>query len=449
MIYRDIIDELIRWSDKNNRKPLILRGARQVGKTTAVNIFSEQFEQYIYLNLEKVEDKSLFEKYKDVDDLVKAIFFTKKKKRDVSKTLLFIDEIQEHPPAMAMLRYFHERHSDLFVIAAGSLLESIFSKDISFPVGRVDYRVVRPMSFGEFLMAMNEIEALKELKNVPLNSYAFDKLLKLFHIYALIGGMPEIVSDYSKNEDLTELGDIFETLIASYLDDVEKYARNDSMVQVIRHTIRSSFSEAGNRIKLYGFGRSNYGSKEMGEALRTLEKAMLLSLIYPVTQSKLPLLPNHKRSPKLQLLDTGLMNYFAQIQTEVLGTNNLTNVYRGKVAEHIVGQEFLAVKFNVLSQLNFWVREKVQSEAEVDFIYPYHGKLIPVEVKSGATGRLRSLHQFMDMAEHNMAIRFYSGNVQLDKIKTINNKFYNLLSLPYFLASQIERYLDWMETQIK
>jgi predicted AAA+ superfamily ATPase len=126
----------------------------------------------------------------------------------------------------------------------------------------------------------------------------------------------------------------------------------------------------------------------MGEALRTLEKAMLVSLIYPVTQSKLPLLPDHKRSPKLHLLDTGLMNYFAQIQTEVLGTNNLTNVYQGKVAEHIVGQEFLAVKFNVLSQLNFWVREKVQSEAEVDFIHPY------------------------------------------------------------FLASQIEKYLDWMETQI-
>ena len=449
MIYRDIIDELIRWSEKSNRKPLILRGARQVGKTTAVNIFSEQFEQYIYLNLEKADDKSLFEKYKDVDDLVKAIFFTKKKKRDVSKILLFIDEIQEYPPAMAMLRYFHEQHSDLFVIAAGSLLESLFDKDISFPVGRVDYRVVRPMSFGEFLLAMNERKALKELKNVPLNFYAFDKLLKLFHIYALIGGMPEIVSEYSKNEDLTELGDIFETLIASYLDDVEKYARNDSMVQAIRHAIRSSFSEAGNRIKLYGFGRSNYGSKEMGEALRTLEKAMLLSLIYPVTQSKLPLLPDHKRSPKLQLLDTGLMNYFAQIQTEVLGTNNLTNVYRGKVAEHIVGQEFLAVKFNVLSQLNFWVREKIQSEAEVDFIYPYHGKLIPVEIKSGATGRLRSLHQFMDMAEHNMAIRFYSGNVQLDKVKTINNKFYNLLSLPYFLASQIEKYLDWMESQIK
>ena len=142
------------------------------------------------------------------------------------------------------------------------------------------------------------------------------------------------------------------------------------------------------------------------------------------------------------------MNYFAHIQAEVLGTNNLTNVYRGKVAEHIVGQELLAIKFNVLSQLNFWVREKVQSEAEVDFIHPYHGKLIPVEVKSGATGRLRSLHQFMDMAEHNMAIRFYSGNVQLNEVKTMNNKSYYLLSLPYFLASQIEKYLDWLETQI-
>ncbi len=448
MIYRNIIDELIRWSEKGNRKPLILRGARQVGKTTAVNMFSERFEQYIYLNLESVEDKSLFEKYNDVNDLVKAIFFTKKKKRKSSNTLLFIDEIQECPPAVAMLRYFYEQHSDLFVIAAGSLLESLFDKDISFPVGRVEYRVVRPLSFVEFLSAMNEEEALEEIKNIPLNSYAFDKLLKLFHVYTLIGGMPEAVSVYSKNEDLTELSDIFETLIASYLDDVEKYARNDTMVQVIRHAIRSSFSEAGNRIKFHGFGKSNYGSKEMGEALRTLEKAMILSLIYPVTQTKLPLLPDHKRSPKLQLLDTGLMNYFAQIQTEVLGTNNITDIYRGKVAEHIVGQELLAWKYNVLSQLNFWVREKVQSEAEVDFIYPYHGKLIPLEVKSGATGRLRSLHQYMDMAEHKIAIRYYSGNIQLDEVKTMNDKSYYLLSLPYFLVSQIEKYLDWMANSL-
>ena len=448
MIYREIIDELGNWSKKSNRKPLILRGARQVGKTTAVNIFSEQFDQYIYLNLERSIDKTIFEKNENTHDLIKAIFFEKKKKRTTSRTLIFIDEIQGYPPAVAMLRYLYEDYPEIFIIAAGSLLESLFDKNISFPVGRVDYRVVRPMSFGEFLTALNETEALNELRNIPLNSYAYDKLLKLFHTYALIGGMPEIVSEYSKNNDLFALGDIFETLIVSYLDDVEKYARNDSMIQVIRHAIRSSFKEAGSRIKFHGFGRSNYNSKEMGEAMRTLEKAMLISLIYPTTQSSVPLLPDNKRSPKLQLLDTGLMNYFASIQSEVLGSNNLTNIYQGKVAEHIVGQEFLASKFNILSSLNFWVREKIQSEAEVDFVHLYNGKLIPIEVKSGASGRLRSLHQYMDIANHNLAVRYYSGNIQLDAVKTLSNKSYYLLSLPYFLASQIDEYLNWMETQI-
>ena len=256
-----------------------------------------------------------------------------------------------------------------------------------------------------------------------------------------------MVVDYAERKDLTLLSDIYESLIVSYLDDVEKYARNNAMVPVIRHAITSMFAEAGKRISFHGFGRSNYGSKEMGEALRTIEKAMLVHLIYPVTDTKLPVRPDKKRSPRLQLLDTGLMNYFAGIQSEILGATNLNVIYKGMVAEHIVGQELLSVKSNVLAQLAFWVREKVQSDAEVDYIYAHNGKVIPIEVKSGATGRLRSLHAFMDRSDQDIAIRYYAGEYRMETIKTLNNKSYRLLNLPYFLASQTENYLDWAKTE--
>jgi uncharacterized protein len=261
--------------------------------------------------------------------------------------------------------------------------------------------------------------------------------------------MPEIVRIYSQTKDLTSLSSIYEQLISSYIDDVEKYARNNNQLQVIRHCIRMSFVEAGKRIKFQHFGRSNYNSKEVGEALRTLEKTFLLSLIYPNISTTLPLLPDLKKSPRLQVLDTGLGNYFLGVQAEILGTDDLSKMHQGTIIEHLVGQELLATRFNILSSLNFWVREKPTATAEVDYVYPFEGKLIPVEVKSGKEGTLKSLHLFMDLAPHNMALRFYSGKVHLSRSVTQAGKEYHLLSLPYYLVSQIEKYMLWFEEQIK
>ena len=180
-----------------------------------------------------------------------------------------------------------------------------------------------------------------------------------------------------------------------------------------------------------------------------MERALLIHLIFPYTGATLPLLPDLKKSPRLQVLDTGMLNYFAGIQKEVLGTTDLNVVYQGTMIEHLVGQELLAGQHNSLSNLHFWVREKKTSTAEVDYVYPYDSKLIPIEVKSGTEGRLRSLHLFMDIAPHNMAIRFYAGNVNLTKNVTQAGKTYHLLSLPYYLVSQIEKYVEWLwqETQ--
>ena len=442
MFARLLHNQLEEWFRKPNRKPLILRGARQVGKTTLVSLFAKRFKQTIQLNLEHKEDRELFERGYTIHELMDAIFFLNNKNRQEADTLLFIDEIQNSSSAVAMLRYFYEDYPELPVIAAGSLLETLLDRHISFPVGRVEYLRVHPLTFEEFLLATGEEQAAAMLNRIPLPAMAHDKLLKLFHRYALIGGMPEVVQVYAKDKDLTQLAPVYDSLITAYLDDVEKYSPRTSQTPVLRHVIQSSFREAGNRIKLAGFGQSNYGSREIDKSLQVLEKALLLQRLYPVTDTQLPLTPNHKRSPKLQLLDTGLMNYFAGLQTEVFGTTDLNAVYGGKVIEHLVGQELYASQASMLFKLHFWIREKKQSNAEVDFVLAHENRVIPVEVKSGASGRLRSLHQFIDRADHALAIRLYAGKFSVEKAVTLAGKEYQLVNLPYYLVSRIERYLD-------
>lgn len=449
MFNRNIHVSLQKWKRKKVRKPLIIRGARQVGKTTIINQFSIQFKQYIYLNLELPADRQAFEQFSDTETLLETIFFLKNKQLSLkNETLLFIDEIQEVPEAINLLRYFYEQSPDLYVIAAGSMLETLFGKNISFPVGRVEYLVLRPVSFPEFLAAISETQALKQLEKIPIADFAHDKLLQLFHTYALIGGMPEIVAHYAENKDITDLNTIYDSLIASHIDDVEKYAVSNTQTQLIRHAITASFREAGKRIKFQNFGNSNYASREMGEALRTLQKTFLLYLIYPTVSTTLPLSPDLKKAPRLQVLDTGMLNYFSGIQAEIIGTQDLNDVYKGTMIEHLVGQELLATQTNALSTLNFWVREKISSSAEIDFIRLYNSKLIPIEVKSGKEGKLKSLHQYMNDAPHNLAVRFYGGKLLITEVLIAQEKKYYLLSLPYYLVSQIDFYIAWFEQEI-
>ena len=267
MFDRKIIDELKRWAKKEPRKPLIVRGARQVGKTTAIHLFSKQFDQYIYLNLEQKDDRSIFEQDFPITQLVDAIFFYKNQTKGTGKILIFIDEIQTSLSAVSSLRFFYENVPQLYVIAAGSLLETLMGNHVSFPVGRVEYLVMKPLTFKEFLNAMGETSALNvlnsdyepgvtinnrtadevtateclQIRNLQIPPFAHEKLTQLFASYALIGGMPEIVSHYSKHRDITALNPLFESLITAYIDDVEKYARNQTMTHVIRHAISSAF----------------------------------------------------------------------------------------------------------------------------------------------------------------------------------------------------------------
>jgi hypothetical protein len=338
---------------------------------------------------------------------------------------------------VAWLRYFHEKKPSLYVIAAGSLLESLINRKISFPVGRVDYLAIRPCSFEEFLDAKGEAKSLEYIRSLDVPVFAHDKLISHFNDYTIVGGLPEILNHYINHRDLVALKKIYESLIVSYQDDVEKYAETKLQENALRHIIGSAFQYASKRITFEKFGNSNYRSREMGEAFRMLEKTMLLQLAYPVTAVRLPVEEKRKRSPKLLMLDTGLVNYSAGFQKELLTSGMIDEVYQGRIAEHITAQQLMASNWSVRAKLHFWTREQKNAQAEIDFVVPFHDKLIPVEVKSGSTGKLKSLHQFMEMAPHDLAIRVHSGKYQIEVLKTPSGKPFRLINLPHYLAGQI------------
>lgn len=437
---RSIEAKLKEWSQSPFRKPLVLRGARQVGKTTAVKQFASNYRQFVSLNLE-TDDARIFEGERNINRLIDRIFFEKQALKEELNTLIFIDEIQEVPSALNMLRYFYEEYPQYHVIAAGSLLESLFNQNVSFPVGRVDYLYMYPFSFAEFLEAMGEKASLTAYHTVPVPDYAIDKLMQLFHIYTLVGGMPEAVERYVLTRDILQLKPVYDTLLLSYLDDVEKYTTTANQIQVMRHCIRSCFSEAGERIKFVGFGHSSYSSKDIGEALRVLSKALIMNLTYPTTQTSLPFAPDIKRAPRLQVLDTGMLNYFSNIQRDVFASSDLNNLYKGRVVEHIVAQELTASSDNYLQPLLFWVREKNSSNAEVDFLLSTPSGMIPIEVKSGATGHLKSLLLYIDNSDVPLAIRLYAGEYKIEEQMTPQGKNFTLLNIPYCFAGKLQEYV--------
>ena len=258
MFERDILASLKQWKNDTHRKPLVLRGARQVGKTTLINEFGKEFDNYLYLNLEKKEAQDIFELSLPLKDLLPFIFAHCGKITQAGNILIFIDEIQNSAKAVSLLRYFYEELPEIHVIAAGSLLENLVDIHVSFPVGRVEYLALRPCSFREFLRATGE-EAMLPVLERPEVSLAFhDRLLGLFNLYTLIGGMPEVVQIYAERRDILALNKIYETLLQGYRDDVEKYTQGRQMPDVVRFLLKEGWNMAGQTVTLGRFAGSNY-----------------------------------------------------------------------------------------------------------------------------------------------------------------------------------------------
>ena len=440
MFERIAIKWLRTWRNKPDRKPLIVRGARQVGKTSLIKTFAAEFDSFLSFNLDNHDDLQLFAHEMPIEELFNLMLAV----RHVSKngtTLVFIDEIQNSPTAIKMLRYFYEELPHIYVIAAGSLLETLLNRQISFPVGRVEYMALRPVSFTEFLGAIGERGLQNMVEEMSVPEVLHPRIMSLFNQYSLIGGMPEVVAHYAEHRDVVALDAIYETLLSGYIDDVEKYQKGETMRNILRFVISKGWQSAAQRITVEHFGNSNYKSREIGEAMRTLQKAMLLELVYPTTELSQPYSEDLRKKPKLMWLDTGLVNFAAGVQSELFGKRDVGEAWRGAIAEHVVGQELLTISPSFLERRRFWVREERNSQAEVDFLYKCRNGVLPIEVKSGHNAHLKSLQLFMNESKLNDAVRFWANPISEDIVATNSGHKFILHNLPYYYAGQIYKLL--------
>lgn len=439
---RKAYHKLLKWKDIPERKPLLILGARQVGKSTLIRQFATEFTHFIELNLEKEHHRRLFEQIDHVKHLMDAIFLNMRIPNTGQSTLLFLDEIQESPKAIQQLRYFYEELPHIHVVAAGSLLECALKKVPSFPVGRIEQMVLHPFDFEEFLMALGDRQALEEMNMIPCRDMAYSTLMNLFHQYSIVGGMPEAIKQYITDQSFANLGRIYDALWQGFKDDAEKYASNQTERKIIRHVIDSAPNEK-ERVSFEGFGNSTYRSREIGEALRALDLARVMRLVYPATSVAPPLNTDLKKRPRLQFLDTGLLCHALSIQAEMIGVPDLFSVWRGRIIHHLVVQELQAHYDSTSYKPHFWVREKAKSSAEVDLLCLYKQFLIPIEIKSGEQGKLRSLHQFMERCGHPFAVRLLANYFSVEKVKTPSGIPFLLMNLPYYLGTRIPQYIEW------
>ncbi len=440
LFYRPLLEDLRCWRDDPNRKPLIVCGARQVGKSCLVRLFAGEYPRYAELNLEKPSHAALFRRGLTLSELIQAIMLECRVPAGSSPLLVFLDEIQEVPEAVAMLRFFQEERPDLHVIAAGSLLETALeAAAISFPVGRVQYLYVRPLAFAEFLAVMGEDAAREALFTVPVPAFVDAHLLNLFHLCSSAAcPRPSCVTAMAGATCGQLTGSM--PISSAFRDDIPKYGRTATQRRLLLHALESAPLVAGSRVTFQGFGGSDYRSREMGEALRTLERARLLELVYPTVQGVPPLMPDRRKAPRLQFLDVGLVCHMAGLQRHLIGIRDLSDVYRGRLIEQVVGQELKAIDARADLPLIFWVRDKAQSQAEVDFLLQTTAGVVPVEAKSGTAGKLRSLHEYLSRYPAPLAVRVYGGMYEEHPVQ-VGEKTCRLVNVPYYATGLLPRYI--------
>jgi uncharacterized protein len=448
MINRTISEFLLRWKDSSSRLPLILRGARQVGKTTLIHDFSKNYDQYLYFNLERGEDANLFSRVKSISNLVSLLFLSRNLSIEKDKTtLVFIDEIQEIPTILEHLRYFYEDYPALHVIVTGSLLDIALNKIERVPFGRVEYAEMHPLSFREYLSAIGKTSVLDKLDHeIPLSNDYTSLILGIFNEYVMIGGMPMIVKNYIEERSLVRIKELYNGIAEAYKTDVSKYAKSPSVATITRQIIDTVPQMVDERINMAKFGALPYKSADIKNGLFALQQARLLELVYPTSHTSPPIIGDPKKRPRLHYLDIGLLNFQLGLHQEYLTVNDLNHIAKGALVKQIVNQEIKAQNYLNSPNRGFWARDEKGTSSEVDLLYSFRNYLIPIEVKSGATGTLRSLHEFMDRCDHHFAIRIYGGELSVDTIKTRKGKSYKILNLPYFLSGWIDQYLTWLCT---
>jgi predicted AAA+ superfamily ATPase len=421
-----LIDKyLLDWKNSAKHKPLLLRGARQVGKSSSVRHLSKNFDSFLEINFEKKENleaNQIFERHSNPKQICDELSMFYNKRIEAGKTLLFLDEIQSCPDAISALRFFYEDYPELHLIAAGSLLEFALAELPSFGVGRIETLFMFPLSFAEFLNAIGAdmlCDAIQKAnpKN-PLPDYIHKKAVEYLKKFLIIGGMPEVVAKYVETQSLFECSKLLSNLTSTLKSDFSKYKK-----RVPELRINAVFSAVANQMCekfVYAKAMQEYNIKQVKESLELLRMA---GLIIPVVHSAANGVPIgaevNLRYQEFLFLDTGIYQNVKKLNlSELFVNDDFEVINKGKIAELYAGLELIKAAPNYsLPELFYWIREEKNSSAQIDFLIQKGDKIVPIEVKSGTTGKMQSLHLFMKEKNSERGIRTSLENfAQYDKI---------------------------------
>ena len=431
---RSLYRNLLEWKSNQRRKPLLLQGARQVGKTWLINEFGKtEYKNYIYLNFEQTPNlKTLFSGELSPRKIVDNIGLFLGKKINSDNTLICFDEIQICPAALTSLKYFQELAPEFHIIAAGSLLGVSLGKTSSFPVGKVNFLTLYPLSFAEYLDAIGENllgEQLLILETLP--EILHEKMIELLKMYFFLGGMPEVVSDYIQNRDIKEARKIQNDILKAYQRDFSKYTDPSQAIKVTEIWQSVPFQLAKENKKFtYNDVKNNARSSSYQQSIEWLKNAGLIHIVYQIRAAKLPISGYADYTKfKIYILDTGLLGALLNLSSDIiLKPNELFLEYNGAFVENYTCLELLKT---IEQDLFYWSSER---EAEVDFVFQYENDIYPLEVKSGSNRNTKSLRSYADKYQPKLLLRASPRNFVKSE-EFINIPLYGLIGLKSLLKN--------------
>lgn len=433
-MYRNIMEELIKWKQNKERKPLILRGARQVGKTYIIKQFGkENYDGVAYFNFDHdIALQNMFENTKDPKSILEQLAFVYGKEIVPEKTLIVFDEIQECPNALNALKYFKEEANEYHIISAGSLL-GIRLSHTSFPVGKVEFLNMYPMTFTEFLKAdgqsnlVDYMNSIQDINNIP--DIFFNKLEEKLKSYFIIGGMPEVIQSWITYKDMERVNKIQEDILQSYESDFSKHTTSieANRISIIWNSIPSQIARENKKF-LYQAAKNGARAREYEDAVNWLKDANVVNKIYNVTKPNMPLIAyNDLSSFKLYLNDVGLLRKKTNLSSRVIiEGDTLFQEFKGALTENYVLQTLVA---NGLEPYYY----TFDNRYEIDFIMQYQNEIIPIEVKSGKSLNNTSLKVYNETHKPDIRIRFSMNNL---------NKDDNLINIPLFMAEYVKKFIE-------
>lgn len=431
---RTLYKDLLIWKNSNNRKPLLLQGARQAGKTYLVNEFGKnEYTKNIYLNFEQNLDlKTLFTGSLNPQNIINNISLYIGKKITAVDTLIFFDEIQAVPEALTSLKYFYEQSPEFHIIAAGSLLGVSVGKQSSFPVGKVNFMTLYPMTFSEYLVAFGEELIAEKLINIriveSLPEILHEKLLKHLKTYLYLGGMPEVLQSYLNESDIALVRNIQHDILKAYQRDFSKYTDKSQAIRTseLWHSVPYQLAKENKKFK-YSDVRKRARALTFEQTIEWLKKAGLVNIAYNIQSPKIPLAGYADYSKfKIYLLDTGLLGAMLNLSPDIIiKPTELFSEYNGAFVENFVASELVSSGNN---ELYYWTSK---SEAEVDFVIQSGNNVYPVEVKSGTSRNLKSLRSYAEKYKPKLIIRTSPRNFIQDK------EFINIPLYAVFIVNKL------------